>query len=448
MSKCINYGDLIIQFRDNLHALKTFVDHVEPVLESQIIDCFKNDTILPLVALLESKTNTCKFDDKVMDDLKKLESLLTEKAGFQIIDDGDNISFKLNNTNFSKKLSKGLHQIKIGQQQDKILYESSLINLIIYFELLLGGLLRKRLCEHPEASGIQNKSLPLEEIRKLGSLENAEDYLIEKEVENTMRGSFDEWRKFFNTKTKLRFDFLKDDEPEINEIFQSRNLLVHNGGVVNNIYISNVESPYKKELGSSLDIGKKYLNKAINTLERIGLIIALEIWKNEEKNSDERPDYISDVAFEYLENEQWIIAKHLYKFILSEKSISSRLKLQSQMNYWQSMKWSGEYDKIKDEIIKQDFSDKQELFQLCLFAIKDEYEQFFKLLPSLIPNTLDIDSIKTWPIFREIRTRPEYDDFIERSEESTPTKKSKAKISRSKKQVGAVTSNEQEAKIS
>ncbi len=242
MSKCIDYSDLIIQFRDNLHALKTFVDHVEPVLESQVKECFENENIfVPIVALLESKRDPCKFNDDVMKCLNEIEILLTEKAGFEIIKDGDNISFKLNNANLSKKLTKGLRQIKIGQKQDKILYESSLINLIIYFELLLGGLLRKRLCEHPETSGIQNKSLPLEEIRKLGSLENAEDYLIEKEVENTMRGSFEEWRKFFNTKTKLRFDFLKNDEPEINEILQSRNLLVHNGGVVNNIYISNVE---------------------------------------------------------------------------------------------------------------------------------------------------------------------------------------------------------------
>ncbi len=189
------------------------------------------------------------------------------------------------------------------------------------------------------------------------------------------------------------------------------------------------------------------MNKAINTLERIGLMIALNIWKNEEKKSTERPDYISEIAFEYLENEQWLIAKHLYKFILSEQSATSALKLQSQMNYWQSMKWSGEYDEIKGEIIKQDFSDKQELFQLCLFAIKDEYEQFFKLLPSLIPNALSIDSLKTWPIFKEIRNLSEYDDFIKYNEEDKPTKKAKAKRSRSKKQPDAITSNEQETKI-
>lgn len=442
MSKCLDYSNLIIQFRDNLHALRTFVDHVEPALESQLKDCFENEHMFAICALLESKSDNCKFDDEIMNSLNQIEVILNEKAGFEIIKAEDKlVSFKLNNTSLSRKIYKGFRQINIEKKQVSILYESSLMNLIIYFELLLGGLLRKCLYKHPEASGIQNKSLPLEEIRKLGSLQNAEDYLIEKEVENIMRGSFEEWRKFFTTKTKLCFNFLKNDEQEINEIFQSRNLLVHNGGIVNNIYLSNVGSQYKKQIGSKLDIDKDYLNKAINTLERIGLMFAFNIWKNEDKNSNKRPDYISDTGFEYLENEQWQIAKDLYQFLLTEKSATSALKLQSKINYWQAMKWSGEYDQIKDEISKEDFSDKQELYQLCLLAIKDEYEQFFKLLPSIIPKSLSINSLKTWPIFREIRTRAEYDNFIKCNEKEKPAK---TKRIRSKKKQD----NDVEQKIS
>jgi hypothetical protein len=62
-----------------------------------------------------------------------------------------------------------------------------------------------------------------------------------------------------------------------------------------------------------------------------------------------------------------------------------------------------------------DFSAKLPRFQLARYAICDDFEHFFTLLPDLIKNAdLTLDNLREWPLFRSVRKQPQFDGYVMR----------------------------------
>ena len=62
------------------------------------------------------------------------------------------------------------------------------------------------------------------------------EYVITVKAEELMRGSFDTWVEFLSSNT-VEIDKLSNKLLRVSEIFQRRNLFVHNNGIVNHVYI-------------------------------------------------------------------------------------------------------------------------------------------------------------------------------------------------------------------
>lgn len=413
----MNYEDILNTFQMNINSLRTFVHYVQPSLEHKQ-DEFNNENgnLLAAISILaDSKLKPEKYIEET-DSLKKLEKEMEENLDFKFnteeTEDGYRLS--MSRCKFSEKVVSTLKERKLVHGQIDILYRTSLINLVVFLELLISNLLRKRLYDYPEMFGIQNKSLTLLDIRNMGSLDEAEEYLIEKEIENIMRGSLNDWCNYFKEKLKLKFKCINDFKEELIEIFQRRNLYVHNDGIVNKIYLSNVNENQRIKIknGEKLNIDLIYIDNAINTIEKAGSLIAIEIWKNSEKCSAERVDIISEIAYDHMLNERWFNAEALYKSLLLENKVANEDRSRFQINYWQCFKWTGRINIIKEDLEK-DYSDKMIDFKLCLYALKDEYDEFFKLLPDAFPKLIKLSELTTWPVFREINKTDKFKEFIE-----------------------------------
>jgi hypothetical protein len=97
---------------------------------------------------------------------------------------------------------------------------------------------------------------------------------------------------------------------------------------------------------------------------------------------------------------------------MNDKKLPEKYLLIAEMNYWQSLKWQGRFDEIKDHVEGADLSAKDEMFQLARFALLDKITEFYDLLPKVLESgKLTQADLKTWPIFREMRNDSKYEQY-------------------------------------
>lgn len=218
-----------------------------------------------------------------------LEKYLYENYGVEIKEGG---KLKISGKN-AKQTSKAIDEFQSKMKQLHILYQSTLMSLAIYFEVLIASIIKQRMVLHPKSSDIEEKTLTLENIRKLGSFENAELFLIEQEVETIIRKSYTDWIDYLKKNMKLKMDYIERYNDKIIEIIQRRNLFVHNEGIVNSIYLKNIDPKLKEgvKLGERLSIDHAYIDESIDIVEHAGTLLGLEFWSVMEKRSDERVKY-------------------------------------------------------------------------------------------------------------------------------------------------------------
>jgi len=312
-----------------------------------------------------------------------------------------------------QQLSNMVKGMSMHSGQREILFQSSLISAIVFLELTISRLLHCHITEYPDSASIKDKPLSLEEIRSLGTLEEAEKYLIDREVESIMFSGLSGWTSYFKKKIKLPHRDFADLHDDLVEISQRRNLLVHNGGIVNSIYLRNVHSKYTQgvEVGDKIEISREYIDGAITIIELVGAYFILEMWKKAIKICPERVDTVMGEAYLQMLDNNWRPAKYMFRYLLSESGIQAESKLMSQINYWQCMKWNGEYEEIKTEMENADFSAYSGKFQLALAALKSDKDAFFSILDSIVPSEIQVEDVLEWPLFREMRGYPEFDHF-------------------------------------
>lgn len=195
--------------------------------ENEVIE--KNSkNIMPMIMAM-NKVDPEKH--KIPDSLKGVAESLADNVIVEFNDKDDpskgfSISFK---GQPAFQLDKALKEISLHKGQISMLYQSSLISLIVFFELLVSRVIHTHITRFPDIIGAEDKTLSLDEIRKIGSFEEAEQFLIDQEVEGIMYGSFEKWYKYLIDKIKLSVTYVEKNKDILVEIFQRRNLLVHNG---------------------------------------------------------------------------------------------------------------------------------------------------------------------------------------------------------------------------
>lgn len=414
----MNFQGIINNFIKNLHVVETYVNGVEDMiyekqkkiqpeeLESENIkDIFKTIEILNKEDEGAVQKRIEELNNRLLDCTVEMTNNGNGKRNFSIT--------TTKNSPISKDLLKSLEHISITSNQVKMIFESSLISLAVYFELLVTSLIQERLKEFPQAMNIEKKSLTISEIEDLGSFEEAKIYLIEREVVSLMHSGFKDWLTYFKTNMKIplkRIEYLLE---EVNEVFNRRNLFVHGGGIVNSIYLKKVHIDIRKDVkkGDKLEVDDQYILKTINNLRDFGTILALEVWKSIEKDSEARPGFVNNLIVDLLFEGNWTLIKLLCDFLIKEKNIPASLKWQSTINYWLSMKKLGYFDEVVDEVKSADFSVFSTDFRLCQLAILDDFENFFYLLESE-PNAIKIEDLKNWPVFENVRQQEKYKELF------------------------------------
>lgn len=416
------FSKLLHQFNSNINGLREFVELIQPMLdEYHKSEREKYDkAFLPLAIAhkihleddeelklkLKEELNEM-FDGEIEVTTKSLDEEDNESE-----EDGKKLSFKVKGD--TSKIDDAFEfQVKSSEQKD-LLYVNSFINLLSSAEWFYSQILHFFYDQHPNAAGVKKKTLTLEELKSFGTVEDAEKYLIDSKIEGLLRSSFSEWIETLKTELKLSLGYLDDFDDELIEIYQRRNLLVHNGGIVNSIYLSKVSQSLIEnvETGNKLTVDENYLDNAIGKIHVLFSLIACELWKKQLPEDDERSDYLMSLNYQYLKRKNWNIAKLPNLFLSGDAKQPTIPKTYAKLNCWLCEKRSNDNKELRKELEKVDFSDKTIIIQLALASLKDDEDSFFMLLPKAVnSDELDPESLFDFPIFEEMRSNKKFEDF-------------------------------------
>ena len=419
------FKEILHIFNESCKALKSYVNSVEIILLSQNEEASTDKNLAILYSMyaahkiskhekpfLEYIHDYAINDDKLIWEAGKTKNINKISSEFEsfmselIFFKGDDLVAA---PNVAKHIEKQIKQQRLKNASSSLLYESVLISSVIYFENLISSCLKYYINEHPEIISIDNKNISFKELKAYENIDDARKHIIEKEVQLIMYNSFEGWMDYIEKTISLKLDFWKNDKDEITEIFQTRNLFVHNGGVVNDIYLQKVrENEYIS--GEKIKLSKDYILSATRRLEESGTILLLYLWRKLKKSEKEfRFEVFHYLAYEYMEEEQWAFAEILYKELLANETINDEANsLMTKINYIQCLKWQNKKEDFEYEINTIDFSLYDKKYKIVGYALKDEVDEFIAMLPDIVTSKdISIDNINEWPIFREFRKNEE-----------------------------------------
>lgn len=405
----------ITEFCRNLESLRDFIGLVDAHLTEKTKDEITSDPsgFAPLLVML-SKQYPEKFglEDEKIERAKEAfghEINIREEEG----DDGIKYSFVMSD-DAQHKFSSAMDKLSKDHDRKSSLYQSSLVTVISYVEWFLAQTIHKFYDKNPNAVGLKDKQISLEDLYNFGSIDDAKKYLIDIKVESVLRGSFKDWVKFLKEQMNLSMGYLKDHENDLIEACQRRNLYVHNGGIVNSIYSKNCEFLEKPpELGSKLPCEKDYLDRCLSAFEKSFLLIACELWKQNEPGNRDRYILMNHLSYEHISEGRYEVGAAIAYFLCGDKKQKESDRMVCQINYWQAMKWSGEFDSVKAEIENADFSAKDSIYVLAKHALLDEFDSALKMMPDLVrAEKLTVKELGEWPLFKKIREQSEYEEMV------------------------------------
>lgn len=420
----------ILNFQENLQGLRDFTSLISPFLDEHGEKV--NEKHIPAFEPLNiarkrhfAKTDEERekyseelrlvFDGEIETYEKETEEEISDKS--QESDElkkktKNGIRFKINGD--TDAIDEAFKELAKTQFHKELLYKNSLISLLSTVEWFFSQILHFYYDKYPDAAGIKNKTLTLDDLKNFVTVKDAENYLIENKIEDVLRGSLKDWFKILKDEIKLGLGYKDNFEDDLVEVYQRRNLLVHNGGIINSIYISKVSGPYKDlTIGDKIKIDKEYLESAIDKFELVFTLAICELWKKINENDEARAEILMQLGYRFLKEQKWNISESTNYFLCGDKKMPVANRTAAQLNVWLCKKESKGYEDVRKEIEQNDYSDKSLIFQIALASLKDDKDFFFNNIEqALRTEELLPEHLLEFPIFKNMRELDEFEKFV------------------------------------
>ena len=113
-----------------------------------------------------------------------------------------------------------------------------LLGLISAYDAFFSGLIRVVFLTRPELLSSSEKNISFRDLVELGSVDEARERIIEKEIETIMRSSHADQLSWLEKQLKIRLRKDLDIWPDFIEVCERRNLITHTDGIVSSQYIT------------------------------------------------------------------------------------------------------------------------------------------------------------------------------------------------------------------
>ena len=286
----------------------------------------------------------------------------------------------------------------------KSLGEKAITSSIQYFEEFFAVILRNLIIEKPEAY-FYNKTIEYKQIVN-SDLNKIKNDILNDEMLKLMRGVRETIEKI-NKNHNLKLENYKEIWEKYIEIDAHRNIIIHNSGIVNNEYNSLVTEEYKKPEGEYIKCDSALVSKDINYLIKFAFLLCYVTW-----NSEEGWNILIEIAFDFLCNEKWDLAKFAYMLLCKDKKQDNESKISNQINLLNAKKHLEGMEKIVDNINDLDVSGMEKKYLIAKELLLENNENVLKMINETYPDEFNAYMIIKWPIFIEFRKTKEFREFL------------------------------------
>lgn len=315
-------------------------------------------------------------------------------------------------------LMKEVAQLLPFPPHTNMLARSMLIYGFSIFDAFLGSLLRALFHEDRQLiHTLEEKEMKVSEVLSCNTVQGLLDRLIERDISNLLRESYEDLFDKLATRHKLTTLTKFENWPVFVECSQRRNLITHCDGVVNNYYLDKcnaANAPVETDciIGTRLEVTPEYLTTAFNILYEVGVMLAHTLWrKTSPERTEESEKELTSEIYELLLKDHWYLARRIGQFAvgLPKKKSDIQNKL-IRINYAQALKWGGDNSGALRQLDDDDWSASVRDLRLAVEVIRGNYAAAATLMRQIGKNGeyVDINGYRQWPLFREFRDSSEY----------------------------------------
>ena len=285
---------------------------------------------------------------------KQLQSFLDSRST-EKIEDGDGTRYKLPKDAMRTHM-KHRKQLAMARRVQQLVPKSFIVTLVSQYDAYLGKLVRLMFFFRPELLNSSERIITFSQLLSFGSIEEAREKIVEKEVESVLRNSHADHFAWLEKKLEIPLRKGLGVWPSFVEVTERRNLFVHCDGVVSTQHLKACDEHAVAldpscTLGKPLRVNGKYFTRATDTIFEVGVKLGHVIWlKLVPAERDTAEQHLNQLCVELIAREKYELAKVLLEFALGtllRKESSATVHWMLTINLAQSHKWSGNSDKCK-----------------------------------------------------------------------------------------------------
>lgn len=353
-----------------------------------------------LLALPYAEKSVAAFDKFLKNNVKEVK---TDK-------EGTSISIKSSEAQLFETLEKNA---AISTLTTKIVPESLFVSLISQYDAYLNRLLRIIFEIKPEILNSSDRNITFSQLVEYRSVQNARDYIVEKEIDTVLRKSHSE--QFDYLERELAIDLRKNLTiwKTFVEITERRNLLVHCDGKISSQYINNCNLKNDKNfsIGKRLTVSPEYFTTAYKCLYEISVKLTHTLWRkflsSDLQNADNE---LNTVCYNLINNKSHDLADILLKFAHEQKKKFNNITENIfTINFALSKYLNGKQKEAKELLENKDWSACSDEFKLAFEIINENYKEVYSLMKKIGKNgNVNKTEYREWPLFKKIREKKEF----------------------------------------
>ena len=396
-SPAIELAMMLIDFYDSMSVLRGTVEHYSARFEGKVKELDYNTalahTLLAVQKHLDPQ-NIC-VRDRLLETLNGTPS----------------------QDNCDVRISKMSMHVTSLHHENSLIFGGFVLNLVRNLEGYLVNLLYHAFSAHPERLSQSQVTFSLEMIRSFEDMKEAERHFVTQEVEKITRKGHDAVLTFFRKDAGLKAPQFNHYQNELNELFQRRNVIAHNNGIINDQYRNSLRGARSTlpMRGAFINVTKDYIDKAISIIEKCHIQLGFELWHKLHPKDETRYEVIADILYECLCDKRYDLLDTFYKILEHDKSCPDKSRLSAEVNNCLGLKERGADGEQLRKLIRRLERFSGDMPKLVKAILLGAHEEAIRLVERLIGDgALDRSDLEDWPLFVDIRHYPMFLSLCER----------------------------------
>jgi hypothetical protein len=307
----------------------------------------------------------------------------------------------------------------VSKQVPKML----VIGFVSSLDYHISRLMKLVLAKYPKMISDSDKQVSVRDIFKSGDLNEFKEYLLDREVDNITRDTFEEQVSWFEKKLSISKP-IKDNYEKwssLVEIIERRNLFAHADGIVNTTYLKKVASDIKQpkaQKGDELYASPKYFKNSLENICEFGVKICQVVWRKiEPEQSQDADDALGDFGYRLIERGEYKLAIEILEFAVNEiKSKKSEIRRRMDIvNLANAYKLDDNMEKCLAVLSKEDWSIVSDSFAISVAAVRGDIDAVIAYMKRLAQSgEWDGRDLEQWPVFFSVRDQVRFQEEFER----------------------------------